>query len=74
MSEDKDRGLYEKFYVRRLDGQSLSGKKHHNCEYFVLDLTHDRFASAAVAAYADACRNDYPALAHDLEQKIKGMP
>ena len=37
MSDDKDRGLYGKFYVERLDGKSVLGEKHDKCEYFVLD-------------------------------------
>jgi hypothetical protein len=66
----KDRGLYGKFYIDRVDGQSEPGKKHDGCDYFVLDLTHDPFAIPAIKAYAIACAAEYPALAHDLLQKV----
>jgi len=50
--------------VARVDGASVLGGKHHNCEYFVLDLDHDPHAIAAIRAYADSCgRNGYELLA-----------
>jgi hypothetical protein len=64
------RGLYGKFRVERTDGRSASGEKHHGCEYFVLDLTHDRFAREALTAYARACAEEYPTLANDLHRKL----
>lgn len=67
---DPNRGLYEKFKVRRRDGQSENGKKHHGCEYFVLDIDHDEFAWPALEAYALACKSEYPLLAGDLSRKI----
>jgi hypothetical protein len=67
---DVDRGLYEKFHVYRTDGRSCIGQKHHGCEYFVLDLTHDPFANAALDAYAKACRSKFPKLADDIEAGI----
>lgn len=63
---DKRRGLYEKFTVTRTDGTSAPGGKHDGCRYFVLDVTHDPFADAALQAYATACRRDYPLLAEDI--------
>lgn len=63
---DKHRGLYNKFHVSRLDGSSVHPGKHEDCDYFVLDLTHDKFAKAALLAYAEACKSEYPQLAHDL--------
>ena len=65
-NEDKGRGLYQKFHVARLDGSSGPGGKHDGCDYFVLDLTHDPFALAAVIEYARACCAEYPKLAADL--------
>lgn len=62
----RDRGLYEKFRVFRADGQSASGRKHHKCAYFVLDMDHDPHAVAAVMAYAKSCAEQYPFLAADL--------
>jgi hypothetical protein len=70
---DKNIGLYEKFEVKRRDGTSEPGKKHHGCEYFVLDLTHDKYAADALEAYANACRAEYPELAKDLRIKYTQM-
>lgn len=66
----KTRGLYDKFTVTRNDGSSEPGGKHHGCNYFVLDLTHDPHAAAALRAYADSCDADYPLLAADLRAKV----
>jgi len=60
------KGLYNKFIVRRTDGKSSPGEKHCGCYYFVLDLTHDKFAFAAIKAYAEACFEEYPELSVDL--------
>lgn len=67
---DKNRGLYEKFTVTRNDGSSEPSGKHHGCEYFVLDLMHDKHAAAALRAYADSCVDEYPLLAADLRHKL----
>ncbi len=67
---DKARGLYRKFEVNRTDGTSGPGQKHYGCEYFVLDLSHDKFAAPALKAYADACEQEYPLLAADIRSKI----
>lgn len=61
------RGYYKKFEVRRLDGRP----DRTDSEYFVLDLTHDKFAKAAALAYADACAEAIPNLALDLRAKLK---
>jgi len=62
--KDEDRGLYRKYYVKRLNDPT---GKHDKCFHFVLDLTHDPFAMPAIKAYADACRGRYPILAKELE-------
>ena len=68
---NRNHGLYEKFLVTRTDGESAKGGKHYRCEYFVLDLTHDRMAPAAIRAYVQECRAlGYDALADDLLEKI----
>jgi len=64
---DKTKGLYRKFNVERTDGSSGPGGKHERCRYYVLDLDHDPHAPAAIRAYADSCRSDYPVLAADLD-------
>jgi hypothetical protein len=61
-----DVGVYRKFNVKRVDGSSDIGGKHHFCAYFVLDWQHDPFTIPAARAYADACESRYPALASDL--------
>ena len=66
---DTSRGLYGKFFVERTDGKSAPGQKHHDCDYFVLDITHDPYAKAALLAYADSCEAQYPLLAADLRSK-----
>lgn len=64
---DRTRGLYGKFIIKRIDGKSHPGEKHDGCEYFVLDLTHDPHAAAAIEAYAVSCGDDgYNKLASDL--------
>ncbi len=63
MGGEQTTGLYNKYTVKRnLDPKG----KHPNCQYFVLDLTHDPFAKAAILAYAKACKLTHPALANDL--------
>jgi hypothetical protein len=47
--KDAKRGLYGKFRVTRSDGSSGAGGRHERCKYFVLDLTHDQFAKAALS-------------------------
>ncbi len=66
---DTQRGLYEKFRVWRVDGQSEQGEKHAMCDYFVLDLTHDPFAIPAIQAYVESCKDRFPNLAADLREK-----
>ena len=68
---DVNRGLYQKFFIDRVDGKSAPGAKHFGCEYFVLDLTHDPYALPALEAYALACQDDYRQLARDLMEKVK---
>jgi hypothetical protein len=69
---DPTRGIYEKFTVRRNDRTDEIGGKHYGCEYFVLDLTHDPHAKAALRAYADSCESDYSLLAADLRRLADG--
>lgn len=67
---DKTLGLYGKFEVKRLDGSSRFGGKHHECDYFVLDITHDPYAVVALRAYAESCETSHPLLARDLRAKL----
>ncbi|SKO35750.1 Uncharacterised protein [Mycobacteroides abscessus subsp. abscessus] len=60
------RGLYEKYRVERTDGKPM-GKA------FVLNYTTDPHARAALAAYAESCQQDYPALSTDLRAILHGL-
>lgn len=71
---DPNRGLYHKFHVTRTDGTSAAGQKHDGCEYFVLDVTHDKFAALALEAYAIGCEREYPHLARDIRQRWLDRP
>lgn len=66
---DKAKGLFSKFEVRRTDGTDGVHQKHDGCQYFVLDLTHDRHAAPALRAYADSAKQDgFVLLAKDLDR------
>jgi hypothetical protein len=70
---DKERGLYCKFIVARVDPASQA--RHPNCNYFVLDLDHDPLALPAIAAYASEARKaGYLKLATDLELYLPDAP
>ena len=61
---DNERGIYKKYNVERLNDPE---GKHKACAFFVLDLDHDPYAIPALKAYAEACKDEYPELAKDLE-------
>lgn len=63
-----NRGVYQKFTVTRTDGSDEFGGKHYGCNYFVLDLAHDKHARAALLAYAASCAKERPELARDLRK------
>lgn len=67
---DPTKGLHDKFHVTRTDGDPTG--KHLDCDYFVLDLTHDPHSRAALAAYAESCAYDLPKLAVDLRAVLAG--
>lgn len=71
--KDKTRGIYDKYIVNRTDGRDGIGDKHDCCDYFVLDLTHDKHAIPALKAYAESCEEEYPNLHNDLVIKIDDM-
>lgn len=64
-------GLYDKFEIRRTDGSSDPGGRHHGDDFFVLNLTTDKHAIPAIKAYAKSCAADYPQLAADLRAKLR---
>lgn len=63
---DRERGLYNKYIVKRADGRADDG-----ADYFVLRLDKPGAARKAMAAYVDAVEAEYPLLAHDLRVKYK---
>jgi hypothetical protein len=69
---DERRGLYRKYHVERTDGSSKPGGKHARCDYFVLDLVHDKHARLALFAYVESCKDEYPQLATDLQARALG--
>jgi hypothetical protein len=74
VADNRDVGLYGKFYVRRADGKDTKGQKHYRCDYFVLDATHDPHSRAALRAYADSCEDEFPLLAIDLRRLARLVP
>lgn len=65
-----DGPLYRKYHVLRTDGMDLPGRKHDDCDLFVLDLTHDPAAKPAILAYADAVSETHPILAAELRERF----
>ena len=70
-TENNDGWIDGKFIVRRADGRDAPGCKHHGCQYFVLDLDHDSSALPTLRAYMHACKDERPALSHDLAVVIE---
>lgn len=70
MADVDQRSLFQKFDVRRTDGTDQPGGRHHGCEYFVLDLTHDPAAKTALLHYAQAVKDTRPELSRELFEKI----
>ena len=70
---DKERGIYQKYNVIRTDGSSGPGGKHEHCNYWVLDLIHDKHAIAAYRAYAESCAEEYPVLASDILLHLEAL-
>jgi hypothetical protein len=61
---DKATGLYSKYMVERINDPD---GKHNDCDFFVLDLTHDPIARFAMNFYIQKCIDDgYSKLAADL--------
>lgn len=65
----EQQGLFRKFTVSRTDNSDRVGGRHYGCEYFVLDINHDKAAPVALAAYADAIEATHPVLATDMRER-----
>lgn len=63
-------GLYQKYYVCRVDRTDYPGGKHQDCDYYVLDLTHDPYALETLHYYSRACEKTHPQLSQDLKRKV----
>lgn len=70
----EQQGVFQKFEVRRTDGSSAPGGKHHGCHYFVLDVDHDALAKPALQAYAAACSTTHPDLSADMVKRFDLAP
>jgi hypothetical protein len=66
---DSEQGVYKKYFVYRADGSDKPGGKHRGDEYFVLNLTTDVHARAALRTYAESCRETHPQLSAELAAK-----
>jgi hypothetical protein len=60
-------GLFRKYMVVNLNNPA----KHTGCEYYVLDLYCDKYAVPALRAYVEACKEEKPELAKDLQELIE---
>lgn len=71
MTDDKDKGLYNKYIITRRDGTPID----RGNEYFVLKLdgygnfNHIDACRAALMTYADEIESHNPKLAKDLRRK-----
>ena len=63
-------GLHDKYSVTRNDGDLY----HSNCDYFVLDITHDVAARKALLRYGRLIRYQNPKLCHDIMRKLNEYP
>lgn len=69
--EDRERGLYQKYEVTRLNDPE---GKHDECRYLVLDPQHDLLAYYALGAYAyQASLHGYPALSEDIQKWLDSV-
>lgn len=65
-----EKGLFDKYYIRRTDEQDAPGCRHDNCELFVMDITHDIHAQDAMLFYARQVAAIKPQLALDIMEKV----
>lgn len=70
---DQDRGLYRKYELLRVN-EDGSLRYQVTDPFFALRFATDPYAIPALAAYADACEAEFPALAADLRHTISVIP
>ena len=61
-----EKGLQQKYEIKRTDGSDNPGGEHEDCFLFVLDITHDPSAREAVEFYARTVQDTRPKLSADL--------
>lgn len=66
---DEPKGLFGKYVIEKADGSPVDRK----ALYFTLRLDTDPFARLAVRRYAEACREERPELARDLEKVLERL-
>lgn len=74
-ADDRTRGLYRKyelFRVRHSYGREY--RERVTDPFFALRYTTDPHAAVALRAYADSCEADYPVLAAELREALRGQP
>ena len=60
-----------KLTLTRENGEAIEpSEKHAQCETFVLDLVHDRYARYALEHYVQYVEREYPQLAQDLRRVL----
>jgi len=67
MGDDLEMDLTQPYTVKRNNDPV---GKHKDCDFFVLNLTTDVRARKAAKKYVELCRDRYPALAHELGERI----
>ena len=71
---DDQKGLINKYEVRRVDGKNddnyYRGELYKKADYFVLKLNSgNKYEIDALEAYAESCKDDLPLLSRDLFRK-----
>lgn len=73
--------LHDKYMVFRTDLRDLPDEKHHECNYFVLDVTHDERGRRMANAYletshthtcGESCRHDSDCDLHNTSDFFTG--
>jgi len=68
---DRQRGLYRKYELYRVDETDPTQRSLVFDPFFVLRYTRDPHARVALAAYATSCAHDYPQLAAELREALR---
>lgn len=69
MSDYDHKGLYGKYVIQKADGSPVDP----GAIYFTMRIDTDPFSAKAIRAYIEACREEQPELARDLEALLKEL-